>query len=246
MQKFQFTQIGTFHTNHNEDCLVTREIGDNKCLIAVMDGCSSAIDSHFAANLIAKCLRKIAKEEDYKEFATNIEKPILYLLKDVLSKLFKELNEFKQYLDLSREELLSTVVLGIIHTKNREAEIIVIGDGVICSNSNFYEFDHDNKPDYLGYHLDKDFDNWFELQNQKLSLKNINDLSISTDGIFTFMPFDNKKEYEFIDEKQILELLLIDQTNMENENMLHQKVFFIEKTNGLKPTDDLTIIRMIL
>ena len=49
MVKFEFTQIGEFHINHNEDFLVSHEIGKDKMMIAVMDGCTMGTESHFAS-----------------------------------------------------------------------------------------------------------------------------------------------------------------------------------------------------
>ncbi len=244
MTKYEITTIGEFHVNHNEDCLFLGEIGKGKLLIAVMDGCSAAIDSHFSSTLTAKLLKRIAKEEDYKEFVEHKEKDEKQLLEDTLKQLFKDLAEMKSKIGLDREELLNTLILGIINTKDKRAEIIVIGDGVIACNGQLFEYDQDNKPDYLGYHLNKDFEDWFSQQEQKISLNNIEDLSISTDGIFTFKKFNNNV-YEPINEEKIIEKLLFDKTNKDNLNMLKNKVFELEQQYGLKPTDDLTIIRVI-
>ena len=96
----------------------------------------------------------------------------------------------------------------------------------------------------MGYHLSEDFNNWFESQNQKLILTNVVDLSISTDGIFTFKQFDNK-EYEKIEEEQIVEYFLIDSKWYNQENMLNKKLLDIENKYGLRPSDDLTILRIL-
>jgi len=45
MQQYTFTQIGTFHTNHNEDFLINHPLGKNQLLIAVMDGCTMGTDN---------------------------------------------------------------------------------------------------------------------------------------------------------------------------------------------------------
>lgn len=107
------------------------------------------------------------------------------------------------------------------------------------------EYEQDNKPDYLGYHLDENFEDWYEKQNQRLRLSNIEDLSISTDGIFTFKKFDTE-EYDEVTESEIVDYLLIDRQEKESENMLLKKMIRIEKKWGLKPSDDLTIIRLMI
>lgn len=245
MKIYQYSQIGTFHTNYNEDFLVTCEIGENQVLIAVMDGCSMGTESHFAATLIGKLLRKISKEIYYKSFLQRTEQSLERLLKTVLNTLFIELQEIKNTLILEREELLSTLILGVINTEIKTAEIIAIGDGLVCYNGELTEYEQDNQPDYLGYHLHRNFEKWYREQTQKMSLKNIKDLTISTDGIFTFSPFSNHK-FPTISTETIIDLLFVNSQYSEVETMLKKQVFELEKSYGLKPTDDLTMIRIIM
>lgn len=161
-----------------------------------------------------------------------------------MRRLFRELRQIKNQLDLEKEEILSTLILGVLDKQSKEIELITIGDGLICSNGELIEFEQDDKPDYLGYHLEENFDVWFKNQSQKLSLKNVKDFSISTDGIFTFKNF-NRKEYDYqITEEEIVEYLLVDEKWINQENMLKKKVSKIENEFGLKPSDDLTIIRI--
>ena len=213
-------------------------------MIAVMDGCSMGTESHFASTLIAKILRKIAKELSFKAFIKKEEKSLSVYLKEIVKKLFEELRDIKNRLLLEREEVLSTLILGILNHKNREAELFTVGDGLICWNGLYTEYEQNDKPDYLGYHLNEDFEAWFNVQKQKLSLDNVQDLSISTDGIFTFKEFDNKA-YPTILEEEIIELLMVDKKWCEQENMLPKKVRKIEQHFGLKPSDDLSILRII-
>jgi len=239
MIKFEFSQIGEFHINHNEDFLVSHEIGENKIMIAVMDGCTMGTESHFASTLIGKLLRQISKEIHYKTFIEKKEMDIQQLLEEILRQLFAKLKKIKNQLGLERDELLSTLILGIVHIENKSAEVITIGDGLVFYNGNFKEYDQDDIPDYLGYHLHEEFDDWFLKQKQRLSLTKIDDLSISTDGIFSFKKFD-LKNYKEVEEKELLHFLLKDEV----KNGLKQKVLFIEKEWGLKPADDFTLISL--
>lgn len=244
MNKYEITKIGEFHSNYNEDFLVSNEIGDSKVMVAVMDGCTMGTDSHFASTLIGKLLKKISREIHYKEFINKQEDDLKQTLQEIIYKLFEQLKELKNRISLEIDELLSTLILGIINHKNKTAEIITIGDGLISYNGKLIEYDQGDKPDYLGYHLNKDFKEWYEGQKQRLSLNQIEDLSMLTDGIFTFKKFD-KQEYPEINESEIIDFLLVDKTGNENENMLKKKIIEIEREWGLKPTDDLTIIRVI-
>lgn len=243
MKKYEISKIGEFHTNHNEDSSSITEIGEDKIMIAVMDGCSMGKESHFASTLIAKLLRKIGKEISFRAFAERTKKETSEYLEEILEKLFEDLKQLKNKLHLEREEILSTLILGIFDKRQREIELITVGDGLICCNGKLIEYEQDDKPDYLGYHLGEEFRKWLKNQTQKLNLKNVEDLSISTDGIFAFKNFDGK-EYAKITEEEIVNYLLIDEKGSEEENMLKKKVLEIENKYGLKPSDDLTIIRL--
>ena len=244
MQQYTFSQIGTFHTNHNEDFLISHPLGKNQSLIAVMDGCTMGTDSHFAATLIGKLLRKFAKEYYYQSFTERIEKSLGQLLRMLLEQLFTSLKALKNQLSLEQEELLSTLIIGIIDQEIQQAQLLTIGDGVVYCNGQLTEYDQANNPDYLGYHLARNFDTWYAQQTQGLSLDNIQDLSISTDGIFTFRAYDTKR-YEQVTEKEIINFLFADETYHKQKNMLYKKMRIIEEKWGLKPTDDLSVIRLI-
>lgn len=243
MKKYEVSTIGAFHLNHNEDSFSVSEISETKIMISVMDGCSMGKESHFASTLISKILRKSSKEIAYKGFAEKTERKIDSYLREVIEQLFKDLRRIRHELHLETEEVLSTLILGILDLEKREVEIMTIGDGLICCNGVLYEYEQGDKPDYLGYHLTEDFEAWYEKQKQRLSFKNVKDISLSTDGIFTFKNFDDK-EYQAISDQQIVEYLLIDDMWQENDMMLKKKVLEIEYKNGLKPSDDLTIVRV--
>ena len=244
MRQYTFTQIGTFHTNHNEDFLINHPLGKNQLLIAVMDGCTMGTDSHFAATLLGKLLRKFAKEHYYQSFVEQTEKSNVLLLKKLMAQLFAALKVLKNQLALERVELLSTLIIGVINQQTQQAELLTIGDGVIYCNGQLTDYDQENNPDYLGYHLAENFDNWYPRQTQRLSLENIQDLSIATDGIYTFRAYDTKR-YESITKAEIIHFLLNDQTGHSKKNMLSKKMRTIEDNWGLKPTDDLAVIRLI-
>lgn len=243
MNKYTQSLIGEFHTNQNEDAYTIVDLGQEKMMIAVMDGCSMGKESHFASTLIVKLLRKIGKELSFRNFAERKQKETSEYLREILEKLFDDLKHLKSILHLEKDELLSTLILGVIDKSTLDVEIITVGDGLICDNGELIEYEQNDKPDYLGYHLDGEFNPWFQNQSQVVSLKNVKDLSISTDGIFTFKNFDGKP-YPEISEEELVKYLLIDEEGAEQENMLKKKILAIENKYGLKPSDDLTIIRI--
>ncbi len=244
MKFYELSHIGEFHTNHNEDFLVSEEAGKSRQLIAVMDGCSSGTDSHFASTLIGKLLRKIAKQESYEEFAKNVTKELKDQLEQVSLNLFEEFSNINRQLDLRSDEILSTLILGIIDTKSSIAEIVIIGDGLIHVNGKNIEYENDNKPDYIGYHLNMDKHLWYQTRTQKLTVNKIDDMTISTDGIHTFKNFDCKS-YDEIDQIEIMSKFFEDKSELENTNKLKKTLIEIKNQYGLMPSDDLTMIRIV-
>ncbi|EZH73548.1 stage II sporulation protein E (SpoIIE) [Aquimarina atlantica] len=242
MKIYKTLHIGEFHTNHCEDFLIEEQIGTNEKLLAVLDGCTMGTESVFASILFGKILRNIAKNKFYEEFVTDNSIQLKDKLKEVVKILIHEIKLFKNQLGLETNELLSTLIIGIVETKESKAEFLTIGDGLICKDGELIEYEQGDKPDYLGYHLRDDFDSWFDSQEQKVSISNFKDLSISTDGIFTFKNLENKSKQK--PENEIIEYLLIDNEGAEFDNFLDRKIRTLkDKWNHLSP-DDLAIIRI--
>jgi hypothetical protein len=244
MQKYTVSTIGTFHTNNNEDASVLAEMGDDRVLIAVMDGCSMGKESHFAATLMAKLLRKMAKEISYKAFVKKQVATSRETLQEIVKTLFTNLKAIKQELWLEVNELLSTLIIGVYDGQKAEVALMVIGDGIICANGTLHEYDQGDKPDYLAYHLDNNFQTWLATQTQQLYLQNINDISLASDGIYTFRHF-NKQAYPPITEQEIIRYLLTDKQWATQKNMLKKKLLVLEHQFGLRSSDDLTIVRIL-
>lgn len=221
--------------------MIEESLGDKKLLLAVMDGCTMGTDSYFASTLVGKLLRKIAIEKSYHSFYNKVNGENAEAeVKDILRLLMSELRQIKNKLSLKDDELLCTLVILVVNLSSNKGYACVIGDGLVCVDGKLTEYEQNNMPDYLGYHLGKDFEEWYKSQKQVLTIEDIRDISISTDGIFTFGKSD-KKDYPTID---AVDFLLIDQHGSEFNNMLDRKLAVIEKEYGLKPTDDLGIIRL--
>ncbi|UOQ51820.1 protein phosphatase 2C domain-containing protein [Hymenobacter cellulosivorans] len=243
MKIYSALQIGEYHTNHCEDYVFVGDIGSDKILCAVMDGCTMATDSYFVSTLVGKILRKIAKERGYQELyqpdtANNID---IYL-KSVVASLFNELNLAKEQLMLERNELLTTLIIMLFDRKTEQGIVLVIGDGLVSINGRVTEFDQDNKPDYLGFHLQDNFDVWYDSQPQKIVFTTLQDVSIATDGIFMFAPV---KKAVAVDKINPIDFLLVDKENADSKEMLSLKLKKLEHLYGLKPTDDFAMVRLI-
>ncbi len=244
MKFYELSHIGEFHVNHNEDFLVSEEAGITRRLIAVMDGCSSGTDSHFASTLIGKLLRKIAKQEAFEEYAKNETKEIKNQLEQISLQLFEDLAIMNRQLDLKSDEILSTMILAVIDVIQRSAEVVIVGDGFIHINGQNIEYENDNKPDYIGYHLKMDKHLWYQTRTKKLTVNNLTNLTISTDGIHTFKNFDGQS-YDHISQEQIMAKFFEDENDLDNLNKLKKTLIEIKNKNGLMPSDDLTMIRVI-
>lgn len=200
-------------------------------------------DSHFAAGLIRKVLRRIARQTNQRTFAERSNPTTLELLKTTLSTLFADLRRLKADLDLSETELLSTLMLAIVNTDDVSAEIMVIGDGVIACDEEIIEFNQENKPDYLGYHLAEDFEDYWNSLTQRVSASDFLDLAIASDGVFSFKAFSHDS-YRPVTEEELLTFLLLDREDGPTENAYRRKLMYISSTFGLKPSDDLTVVRL--
>ncbi|MDI9309753.1 MAG: protein phosphatase 2C domain-containing protein [Limnohabitans sp.] len=243
MKIYSAIQIGEYHQNHCEDHIFIGEYGKSKKIFAVMDGCTTAIDSHFASTLVAKILKKICFEKGYTDFLipNSSNSSIEEHLQDILKELLKELKSIKNQLLLDSKELLSTLIIMLCDTATQQGMILVIGDGLVVINGVKHSFEQNNTPDYIGYHLDKDFEIFYNSQKQKLFFDSIIDISIVTDGIFSFQDIEKKG----IDESTLIEYFTIDKTFEEKNEMLYLKLKSVENTYGIKPTDDFAIIRVV-
>jgi hypothetical protein len=241
MKIYSVLQIGEYHLNHCEDYLVIEEIGSNRLLCAVMDGCTMGIDSYFAATLVGKVLRKIAKTKGYMELYGAVPVDIETMLKSIIKELFSELNITKQQLLLDTKELLTTLIILLVDKKTNTGIVMTIGDGLININGQVTEFDQDNKPDYIGFHLSEDFETWYANQIQKVSFDTIADISIATDGILMF-----EKVLDVNVVIDPIEFLMHDKNGIDNDDMLELKLKHLQHVYGVKPTDDLALIRLIV
>jgi len=215
---------------------------------AVFDGCSGGNESHFASSLLGKIFKQVLNEEPLS--GDSIEDKA----KDFVKKLVQKLFDIKTILELQDNDLLSTLIMLMYDKVHGEALVISVGDGIIhcdgkytvLENKRFKSTHPDiykNMPDYIAYDivelgLDRSyFDIWFD--NHIVLTKYIDpkDISISTDGIFTFStPSEEVDTIYFL---------------MEDDKWIGHKIMLSKKVNILRTKyksvhrDDLSIIRLI-
>ena len=241
MKIYSVVRKGELHPVYCEDFLISTYVGESYYLGAVLDGCSSGEDSHFASALMGKLLKKIGKDLSQEatplfETPMNAEK----IAESVLKKLFWELRDARKHLGLTNTEMLSTLILLVYDATSKQAFVIAIGDGMIAIDGKVHEIDQDNMPDYMAYHLNHSFDQWHQKQEHIFKIENPTEISISTDGIDTFRTHktDNPADFDPI------QFLLLDNMLENTQNMLTRKINILQKKYGYLPADDISIIRI--
>lgn len=242
MKTYSVVRKGELHPVYCEDFLISTYVGESYYLGAVLDGCSSGEDSHFASALMGKLLKKIGKDISQQESLLRQSTPLNAesIAMMMLKKLFWELRDTRKHLGLTNTELLSTLILLVYDETLKQAYIIAIGDGVIAIDGEIHEIDQDNMPDYMAYHLNHSFDQWYKKQEHIYRVDQPTEISISTDGIDTFRSHktDNPADFSPID------FLLLDSSLENTQNMLTRKTNILQKKYGYLPADDISIIRV--
>lgn len=228
--------IGQSHTNHCEDEFYTGKLNEHLYVLAVMDGCSAGVEAHFASALLRKILKKTTAGISVEDLSKK------EILKEILRQIFEDLRYLQQHLKLDKLELLSTLIIGVVDSKTYSGEFIAIGDGLIYHDGKYVEYNQHNMPDYLAYHLNEDFETWYQGQKQRLSLNSFTDLSLCTDGILAFI--DGTTLFGIKNLKAAMDFVVEDTKNWKQENVLQKKVEFLEHQQNIVPYDDLTIVRV--
>ena len=102
---------------------------------------------------------------------------------------------------LNLDEILSTINFSVTKISDKNSFVVLSGDGAYSINGELTNIDQNNQPDYISYHLNEPFENVWETFTKK-EFKNVEDISIMSDGIFSF-----KKEAITETEKPINSLL---------------------------------------
>ncbi len=225
---------GDSHKNHCEDSHFFLD-HNGLLFLGVFDGCSTGKDSHFASELISRCVRLAClnwMSLNYKgcEPSFHGTMAIIFDAKERIRKMASEL----QLMEL---ELLSTIMLAIYHKNSRLLFLCVIGDGFYKINDVETNIESpDNTPNYLAYLLN---DTSMEPVIRSLHIKcfeNVHSFSLCSDGITAIKPI--KVE---ISDQQMRDYLLSDKSFAKSEAMLSRKFNIIAKHSQFG--DDITILR---
>lgn len=229
---------GGSHELHCEDDLFTFE--DNTWIVAaVFDGCSSGIDSHYASTCHKYRLKSSLRSlNQYYEENSDLESVSKSLLLDVYIDLHSE--DYK-----SGEEMLSTIVLLLIHKHTKHFHILFAGDGV-CQIGDDIRRIHDSSGDTVWYistiHKKKDFDEYYDKCPKFKGYELPKEIIISTDGIDSF-----KDVFGVNRSDEAYDILFKSDRFLQQEIMLKRLYNIMTKSDTpCRNQDDLAIIRIII
>lgn len=235
---------GAHHQNFNEDFVYSHSLTKDIFVCAVMDGCSSAKDSHFTSSLYAKSLHKSVRmlpkmKEIVEDF--DLEKMDLEAISEFfMNQLFDDLKRAKKLFFLEVEEVLSTIVLLVYDHKKKTASITMSGDGLFCINNEITEIDQNNIPNFLGYHLHSNFQEIKKSEIQTWFFEDVSDVSISTDGIDKLLVNSKRLPVGFNPRKRFL----VDKP-IKTEDSFFEEQYESFMRKGFVLHDDISIIRLI-
>ncbi len=243
MEVYQLIRKGEMHKVFCEDFLLASKLNEQYAVYGVFDGCSSAVDSHFASALLAKIVRK-----EMQKLVNESVNSTSRLLSNTIYNTMSTLHNIRHDLELDTDELLSTMILLLVDNYSKSAQILAFGDGFISINGKTTNIDQNNTPDYIAYHLDEietidDFEKWLKGKTMQFEISAIQDVSISTDGINSFQKSEIIGEYY----KQLSpsEYLSEDTFLVHNKSMLTRKYNILRTKHGLMNQDDIAMIRII-
>lgn len=160
----------------------------------------------------------------------------------LLGQLFQDVKKMKKSLFLEIEEVLSTILLLVYNKEDRSAWINISGDGIVACNGEFEEIDQKNIPDYMGYHLEMKFDEWYHNHTKTMEFDQVSDLSISTDGLSKIGPnlIRNPKPLDPVQH------FLIDRPKGLPNQALQQEYIKLMESKDFIPYDDISVIRIVM
>lgn len=219
------------HPNWCEDNYWVNET-DEYIQGAVLDGCSTGINSHFASTLIKYSFER-------SNNLVHIRRDDLNNYFDVIiSRVRNDLNDVKTALNLTELNLLSTIVFFFYNKKDKSLWVKFIGDGVIYVDGNEIINDENNMPDYLAYHLIESwsmFYSWIE-SRRTLYFENVENFAICSDGINSLVNLKNPH----IKKEVAINFLIIDDQWKGLENGLNKKFNILtNRYEELKRSDEL-------
>lgn len=237
-QTYTTLKRGYTHPIFCEDFLFTHQLGERYQIMAVMDGSTMGTTSFFASTLVAKLLKKTCVQIAYQlDFQLNTPNK---LGKALMKQLFAELSQARSQLFLGQDELYTTLLLTVLDKPQQKAWVLAIGDGIITVNEQCNVLDHHNQPDYVAYHLQENFDDWWANHSQIWEFEKVKNLALATDGLLAIESNNSELLPSF------MQPLLIEGLDQANPHSLDQKLGKLLHQHQAQLQDDLAIVRATL
>lgn len=163
------------HFNHCEDSSFYHE-GENIIKGGIFDGCSTGTNSHFASQLFCYA------------FANWPFVAIPITSDRVVNDIYSSIDTTADALGLIDLQLLSTVVVFDFDKALKTLSLRIFGDAIYYVNGVEYVVDQGNKPDYMGYHINKP-PHEFKAYISKYPIRvyeDVESFSICSDGLLSF------------------------------------------------------------
>lgn len=238
-----FLQRGIMHKDHNEDALFFKHLDETWVIAAVMDGCSTGKDSYFASALYVKSIKKSCLTTPQLNTMNDMVKmddlDCQMLGKVILKHLFEDQKNIRQSFLLEKSELLSTLLLLVLNKKTKEAFINISGDGFFAVNEKVTEVIQNNMPDFMGYHMDIEFDDWLENHSESHNFYDVESIVIATDGITKLF---NKKKGNYVGYEPVK--IFLSKEAYKNQLMIEDKFNLYTSEKNLLPYDDIAIVQV--
>ncbi|WP_161627736.1 protein phosphatase 2C domain-containing protein [Eisenibacter elegans] len=239
MQIYTLLRKGEGHPVFCEDFLyhtpADRPWGGRYIVAAVMDGCSSGKDAHFASTLMAKVLQKVLAHS-----APLPQDTLVAQIDHLATHWFEAWKHSCKLMQLSTSEALATLLLMVYDTTARKAAVRIAGDGVMMVDNKLYEVDQNNTPNYPAYHWGLEAIDWLREHTQLRLFENPKNIAISTDGVQTFRALQPEPS-----SPNPMRYLLQDETMQQIPTMLVRKYNILRSKHQQANYDDLGIVRLL-
>ena len=231
------------HQNWCEDNYWLHE-QDGLIIGAVLDGCSTGTQSHFASTFFKYSLEKAFKENTDYDSPEELLELLAYATR-------ADIARTAEILALTDMNFLSTMTLFYYKPEWKELVVKFFGDGTVFVNGGRYDNDEGNEPDYLGYYAFTSYINFAEYlaTRRTLIFTEVDNFAICSDGIDSWANLKNPQVPKSI----AVDFLIENPTFSGLKSGLSKKYNIITQTNSRLITDeelswweikdDLTIIR---
>lgn len=229
---------GVYHSNHNEDNFLFEKEVQGKCIMAVMDGCSTAVESYWTSGLIRKILLQSIQKIKNSESLMTLDGLGMYLFQEV----FDQTKLVKSALDMDEIELFSTLLIATIDPMEKTYAVFQSGDGLFSVEGKHHILNANNVPDFFAYHLEKTFSDFYSNHVTVVQGSLENRFLLSTDGIEKMNDLNRSFSSDWLLKNGLLRIM----GSKIYPKALEDTYELLRKEHQIYPLDDIAIIALEL